>query len=307
MSIFDDDDFVVFPVTKGSASKSPKTKQKSACAVYDCRWTADGISPHDLIMTLKPIAKKFTFQLEKGDTGYLHYQGRISLFKKRFRMDALELFEENRPEYFKWTNGNDYKKDTDFYCMKKDTRVGDEVYTDKDIPPKITRQVKEIKQLYPFQQHIVDDAKTWDKRTINIVYCPEGNKGKTTLVQYCRAHKIGRPLPPVNDSKDLLRIVCCVPESRMYLFDMPRAMKKEKLSQFFTAVESIKDGYAYDDRYEFKEKIFDCPNIWIFTNTLPQLEFLSQDRWKIWNINSKYELQPYIEITPYDLSSDEED
>ncbi len=299
----DTNDFDVIPVTEGNASKS---SQKSACAVYDVRWSAAGISPHDLMSTLKPIAKKFTFQLEKGDGGYLHYQGRISLFKKRFKMDALKLFEENAPQYLQPTNGNDYKKDSDFYCMKKDTRVGDEVYTDKDVPPRITRQVKEIKTLYPFQQYIVDNAKVWDKRTINIVCCHEGNKGKTTLVQYCRAHKIGRPLPPVNDSKDLLRIVCCVPESRMYLFDMPRAMKKEKLSQFFTAVESIKDGYAYDDRYEFKEKIFDCPNIWIFTNTLPQLEFLSQDRWKIWSINSKFELQPYLEIATCDISTDYE-
>ena len=32
---------------------------------------------------LKKWAKKWVFQKEKGDSGYIHYQGRISLIKKR--------------------------------------------------------------------------------------------------------------------------------------------------------------------------------------------------------------------------------
>jgi hypothetical protein len=286
----------VFPKSEANAQKHP-------CAVYEFRYNADEMTPQDLIDILKPVAKKFVFQLEKGDTGYLHYQGRMSLIKKRRKFEALKLFEKP-PNYFEPTVSQEHKK-TAFYCMKKDTRVGD-IYTDQDLPPVLTRQVAEIKQLYPFQQQIVDDAKTWNKRTVNLVWCPDGNKGKTTLVQYCRAYKIGRPLPPVNDAKDLLRIVCCVPVSRMYLFDMPRAMKKEKLSQFFTAVESIKDGYAYDDRYEFKEKIFDCPNIWIFTNTIPQTELLSKDRWKIWTITEDKTLTTDLFTEDQNAISDDE-
>jgi hypothetical protein len=60
--------------------------------------------------------------------------------------------------------------------------------------------------------------------------------------------------------------------------------------QFYSAVETIKDGYAYDDRYSFKEKVFDCPNIWIFCNVLPDLNLLSMDRWKIWDIDDAFNL-----------------
>jgi hypothetical protein len=105
-----------------------------------------------------------------------------------------------------------------------------------------------------------------------------------------RAHKLGRALPPVNDYKDLLRMVCDLPTSKLYLFDMPRAMNKDKMYQFYSAVETIKDGYAYDDRYTFKEKVFDCPNIWIFCNVLPDLAMLSRDRWRIWDIDNSYNL-----------------
>ena len=268
------------------------SKPSSACAVWEIRYSADRMPAASLLALLRPIAKKFVFQLEKGDSGYLHYQGRISLFKKRIKPQLLTLFGDSAPNYLMPTVLANKSLDA-FYCMKKDTRVGEEIYSDKTEVPTLTRQVREIEKLYPFQQHIVDDAKVWNKRTINVVYCPRGNMGKTSLVQWCRANKIGRPLPPVNDAKDLLRIVCCVPTSRMYLFDMPRAMKKERLSQFFTAVESIKDGYAYDDRYEFKEKIFDCPNIWIFTNTIPEVDLLSHDRWKLWTISIGKTLDRY--------------
>ncbi len=66
---------------------------------------------------------------------------------------------------------------------------------------------------------------------------------------------------------------------------MPRSMNKDRLYGFYSAIETIKDGYCYDDRYEFKERVFDCPNVWIFTNTYPNINFLSKDRWKIWSIH----------------------
>lgn len=119
-----------------------------------------------------------------------------------------------------------------------------------------------------------------------MIYCPDGNIGKSTLVGWIRAYKLGRALPPVNDYKDMLRIVCDLPVSKAYIIDMPRALKKDKLWGFYSAIETIKDGYAYDDRYHFKEKIFDCPNIWIFSNIKPDFKLLSKDRWKIYNVEN---------------------
>ncbi len=263
-----------------------------ACCCYDFRWNAD--VDHEVILgRLKGIAKRFVFQLERGDSGYMHYQGRMSLIKKRRKHELLRLF-ESPPQYCEPTVTKEYTKGDAFYCQKLDTRV-EGPWTDNDEVLVITRQVNEMKGLRPFQQSILNDVGVWNKRTINIVYCEEGNIGKSSLVSYMRSYKIARALPPVNDYKDLLRMVCDLPTSNMYLFDMPRAMNKDKMYQFFSAVETIKDGYAYDDRYHFKEKVFDCPNIWIFTNVLPELSMLSRDRWCIWGVDSyTYELEKLI-------------
>ena len=80
-----------------------------------------------------------------------------------------------------------------------------------------------------------------------------------------------------------------MPTSSLYLIDMPRSMSKSGLLGLYSAIEEVKNGYAFDDRYKFTEKIFDCPNIWIFTNTLPDRNLLSYDRWKLWEISASME------------------
>lgn len=267
-----------------------------ACYTYDFVYSANRFeSEHALITLFKGLCKKYVFQLEQGETsGYLHYQGRLSLVKKVRPDKVLKLFkEEFRPNWIKPTIKNQHKEFTNkgeaFYQMKEQTRVKGP-WSDKDEELYIPRQIREVKQLRPFQQTIIDSADNWDTRTINLVYCPEGNKGKSILVGYCRAYNIGRALPPVNDFKDMMRMVCDMPTARMYLIDMPRSLNKDRLYQFYSGIETIKDGYAYDDRYKFKEKIFDCPNIWIFTNILPDLGMLSEDRWKLWSIDKEYKL-----------------
>lgn len=249
--------------------------------------------------------KQYAFQLEQsnfekncghdaGDQqeGYIHYQGRISLIKKKSLKALIKFFSEECFTSIHWspTSNTVAKRGDDFYVTKTDTRIKGP-WTDKDEEIYIPRQIREMDGLRPFQKSIVENADVWDKRSINLIYCKHGNVGKSLLVGYCRAHKVGRALPPVNDQKDLLRMVCDLPTSKMYLFDMPRSMNKDRLYQFYSAVETIKDGYAYDDRYHFKEKVFDCPNIWIFSNNLPDLDMLSEDRWKIWEIDpNSYEL-----------------
>lgn len=75
-------------------------------------------------------------------------------------------------------------------------------------------------------------------------------------------------------------------EMPLYIFDIPRALDKKQQKQFYAGIESIKDGYAYDDRYKFREKWFDSPIVWVFTNVLPDMNYLSSDRWKIWLFNT---------------------
>ena len=227
---------------------------------------------------LREFCKDGTFQLEKSDeTEFVHYQGRVSLKKKSRRppIDTLKGIH--------WSPTSTRNFDNEDYCMKKHTRINGPWKIEEE-EQYIPKQIREIEKLYPWQQTIVDKLEVWDTRTINVVIDQKGMIGKSILVGYIRAHKLGRCLPPVNDYKDMMRMVCDIPTSRAYVIDTPRALKKDKLYGFYSAIESIKNGFAYDDRYSYKEKIFDSPNIWVFTNSYPEKELLSPDRWKIWQV-----------------------
>lgn len=252
---------------------------KNAVCTYDftisCKKVGDYRNVRDYLIL---IGKKWAFQEETGSSGYLHFQGRVSLKVKK-RLNELKC-----PFGIHWSVTSKASSGDDFYVTKEDTRTaGPWLSTDEILY--IPRQIREIGSLRSWQQSIVDKMTDWDTRSINMVYCPEGNIGKSVLVGWCRAYKLGRALPPVNDHKDIMRMVCDLPTARTYLIDMPRSMNKDRLYGFYSGIETIKDGYAYDDRYSFKEKVFDCPNIWIFSNTLPDEEMLSRDRWQIWCVN----------------------
>lgn len=240
---------------------------------------------------LNEICKEGNFQLEKGNTsGKLHWQGRISLKKKMRKTALVKIATETfLRQGVRWSITSKANIRNYEYVTKDHTRVAGP-WDIKEKEMYIPRQVREMNGLRPFQQHIVDDADVWDTRTINWIYQPTGSVGKSRLKTYLRVYKLGRVIPPCNDMKDILRIVCDLPTSKLYIVDLPKAMKKDKLHGLLGAIETIKDGYAYDDRYRFTEKVFDCPNIWVFSNMMPDFDMLSHDRWKIWNINSKYEL-----------------
>jgi len=273
-----------------SASKSSnKLDSRGAVSTYD--FTSFDI---DLVKTkelLNKYCKKWVFQLEQSPkTKKQHYQGRLSLKVKLRLSGAVSKFP-------KWHLSITSKENTknDFYVTKEDSRV-EGPWKDDDEEIYIPRQVREMSPLFKWEQKIIYDSHNFDTRTINIIYNPEGHIGKSTFCTYCGVHRIGRKIPYCNDFRDIMRIVMDTPTSNLYLFDMPRAIKKDQLYQFFSGVEEIKNGYAFDDRYKFREKYFDCPSIWIFTNKLPDLNLLSLDRWKIWEVID-FDLVPYSSET----------
>jgi len=234
---------------------------------------------------LKDHCKHWVFQKEAGaETGYEHWQVRISLGVARRQSELLELGRVNGME--KWhlspTVTENRLPARAFYILKPETRI-DGPWSSEDEVIYIPKQIRDI-ELRAWQAQIVRDATQWDQRHINVVLETVGNKGKSILVTYCGVNKIGRAIPPVNDYKDIMRIVMDMPTSSLYLVDMPRAIEQKKLREFFAGLEELKSGHAWDDRYSFKEKWFDSPNIWVFTNVMPNLNYLSADRWVIWHI-----------------------
>lgn len=86
----------------------------------------------------------------------------------------------------------------------------------------------------------------------------------------------------------------CQDHASAYLVDIPRALPVG--NEIWAAAESLKDGYAFDDRYSFKYRLMDSPGICFFTNTMPPLQFLSEDRWAIWNVRNDVLVQAYGDI-----------
>ena len=100
-------------------------------------------------------------------------------------------------------------------------------------------------------------------------------EGKTTLCQYIDVYGLGLMVPPLKDYKQLMEYCMYFPPAKAYMIDMPRALNKENLAQFFSAIETIKGGFMFDTRFKGRRIHFDRPNIWVFTNSKPDLSLLS--------------------------------
>lgn len=228
--------------------------------------------------------RMFVYQLEVGDTGYKHWQGRFALSKKRrkseitFKLlsDDLKTMELS-PEVT--------LNDTDFYVTKTDTRESGPWSNKDEEELELTEDVLHLhNNLFRWQENVIHIAKTKDWRAIHFIWDEMGNIGKSTLLKYMRCKKVARILPPMTNQEDIMAAVCDMPTSRCYVIDMPRSMPKEKLYHMYAGIETIKGGYAYDKRNHFKEKVFTSPNIIVFANMMPKFAYLSNDRWVIWTI-----------------------
>ena len=272
----------------------------SPCAVYDFRYNYDSVTKDSLITWLNQNCKTWCFQGEEGDSGYKHWQGRLSLIKKRMKHQLLSLFKDiAAPNFLEPTVSKEYQR-TAFYCLKADTRIegpykdsnhsSDEVFI-----PQIYQNI----QLYEWQQQVIDSKKKRNKRQINLIYDPYGNNGKSTLSAIAELYHGGIDLPPLNDFKELVALLCniCMDTNNrdpgLIFIDMPRAMKKDLLFGMYSAIEQIKKCKLYDQRHHYKSWWIECPEIWVFSNILPDMNYLSADRWNIVQISPDKKLIPW--------------
>lgn len=246
--------------------------------------------------SLRTKCKKWAFQLERSDSGYEHYQGRISLIKRKSLKPLLSLF--STPEWagvhFSPTSTN-CKGDV-FYCIKDDTRI-DGPWMDTDIEIIETKQMQLFKQwgFLPWHQKLIEETKSFCLRSIDLVYDPTGCAGKSLLSEYLESEGIAEEIPPFRLMDDIFQWVATRPIKKTYIVDMPRGMKKDKLGDFYSGIEVVKNGVAYDKRYVAKKVRFDRPRIIVFTNTIPVLDLMSADRWKLWTIKAKHLIKYQIE------------
>lgn len=265
----------------------------NACADWDFTLGCDAIAFEELKTKLGATCKKWHFQKEKGEkTGYLHYQGRVSLKIKNRKGP-------NITKGIRWSPTVKENMGILDYVTKEHTRIeGPWAHDDPEVY--IPRQYRNIK-LYKWQESIKGSANIPDDRKIDLIYDPEGNKGKSTIASICELLYNGIDMPPLNDFKELIALTCdiCMERNtrdpKIVFFDLPRALDKDRLNGLYSAIEQIKKGKLYDCRYKYKSWWIDSPRCWVFSNHLPDQNLLSNDRWNIWTIDQQSGLlQRYV-------------
>lgn len=270
-------------------------KQTNAVYYYDFTINCDEFNiTENIKVWLNLIAKKWVFQAE--EVSHKHYQGRFSLKKK----SRLVNIENPLKAHFSVSSTNSLEDGKRFsYVMKEESRSDGPWSNIDEIDTYIPRQFRGV-ELRPWQKLLLEKAKVFNDRHINLIYDPIGNKGKSVVAHYARLHLNGLVIPCVNDQERLVATCCNICMSKKLrspnplFIDMPRAMGKDRLYGLYSAVEQIKSGYLFDLRNKYKDWDIDSPNIWVFSNKLPEGGILSADRWKIWYITDDMdELLPY--------------
>lgn len=301
------------PVIPAKRLEKMPLKTDSCCAMYDFRYSADG--PHGVTFEvvkdmLAAVAKHWAFQKEAGgESGYLHWQGRMSLRKKRRKAELVggawaAMTSAPLPQYLAPTSGGEAAADQTSsvysYVTKADTRVAGP-WKDTDVEVYVPRQYRGLlERMWPWQRAVWESADDFHDRRVNIVYCPAGCSGKSTIAALCALHGRGLIVPIVNDQDKLVAAIhgmCADRKLRApspVIIDLPRAMEKGRLYGIYSAIEQVKNGRLYDVRNHYAEWWIDSPAVWVFTNATPETEMLSADRWKVWAINAERELIAYV-------------
>lgn len=247
----------------------------------------------DIVSCLKGHVSAWAFQLELSEEkNYKHWQGRVRLFHQSRKRQVIEMFSQSILSKAHWSVTSTPSSKTFNYVIKVHTRV-EGPWTDKmsnlqDLP----RQIKAWAALRPFQQSILDiimrDA--IDDRKINVLFHERGNIGGSQFGIWLQVKGHASFIPPFLDPNDMIQCVMGKPTSRCYYIDMPRGMAKDKLNGFWCGVEMMKNGFIYDKRHSWKEKIMDSPMIWIKTNHMPRIKDMSDDRFVFWTVGASFSL-----------------
>ena len=256
----------------------------------------DVVEKSEVLEFLTKHGKHWSFQLEEcPETKKRHFQCRVSLKVAERMSTFLPKWKTAGFTGNVSITSSDCAKlpNAEWYCIKEDSRVDGPWKSTDDAPPFIPYQTDEdhMPTLFPWQQMIVDSHAEKDTRTIHFVYDQKGNFGKSSFCIYMGARKKAIYIPPVGGFKEVLRYVhgrvSLAPEERhLFLIDLPRGFRGGS-EEFYTAIETAKSGFLYDDRYAGRELYIHSPTCWIFANSVPNITYISRDKWKFYRANKK--------------------
>lgn len=229
----------------------------------------------DQFKSVLNVLGKWVFGYETAPTtGTKHLQGYINLNTKE-RITGL-IKKLGSGIHFEKCKGSEI--DNIKYCTKAG-KWESNFHKEK-------KSLKVIKDLRPWQQSILDMSNNEpDERTINWIYDPIGNNGKTAFSKYMISK--GRAIvATAGDAKDIANLLTnCIEsgydlnDNTTFIFNIARAGHVS-----YKALEGVKDGLMTNIKYEAKQLVFNSPHVYVFSNDLPDFKALSTDRWSVWTI-----------------------
>lgn len=243
-------------------------------------WTNDEYENIMNYITTKGLT--YVIGKEVGKNGTPHLQGYIEC-KSPITFDSLKNLMSDRAHLEK---AKARAEDNLNYCSKQ----GDFVTNIEGVCSSPQERIKQkllakYEQVIwkPWQQQVLDIINSpSDDRTINWVYDPKGNNGKSFLVKYISLTKdcviadgkkenVFNQLLQETETKDV----------QIILLDIPRH-NQEYLN--YGMLEQLKDGLIYSGKYEGGRIYLDCPHVVVFSNSEPDYEKFTRDRWNIISI-----------------------
>lgn len=240
---------------------------------------ASGAGP-ELIKKLKTTARRWCFQLEVGESGTPHFQGRISFKQPKRATEVGKLVHGH-------ASIEHDEAASDFYALKEGASEGP--WTDKD-ELLYKNPLYNPSEWRPWQQETFHRLEAQTHRQILVVVDYAGNKGKSIVAHHLAIHRDGLIVPPIIEkAEDMISYVHSLTKpGQQYtlIFDIPKSVVKNPrfLGPLYTAIEALKSGHCFDRRYKGRQHYIKTPKILVFTNADPPSSALSDDRWVIQKI-----------------------
>lgn len=240
-----------------------------------------------LEMTFKKMDCAYIFQEEVGgddeeNPGTPHLQGYMEFRGRRGRWSELKL-----PKQIHWEKRKGSRAQNVQYCSKEYTWIGTPKRFSHDLKPPKKMKLLEESQLRDWQKGVltvigVDP----DDRTLHWIWSSKGNLGKTTFCKYLAMRHGAIPLAGKgNDVRNgvvtYLNDKGHTPE--LIVVPIPRSYDSSYLS--YEALENCKDMFFYSGKYEGGAVCGNCPHVFVFANFPPDESKMSEDRWKVWQID----------------------
>lgn len=140
---------------------------------------------------------------------------------------------------------------------------------------------KELEEMYPWQKQLTD-LLTGEPhpRAIIWVYDEQGNTGKSAMADHLLS---GGNWQVFSNGKTA--DVAHAWNGEHVIFDLARS-QQDHIN--YEVMEQIKNGRIFSAKYESMTKIYARPHLVVFSNSMPDLTKMSQDRWHIYRIRGQY-------------------